>query len=175
MKEERAINFINNLSEENKKKWIALLRFNFLDTRYVLEKIRESIPNFDCSQIEEIMYGLQSKLPNRHIFIYAKPEFNSDQMREIRLGFENGIALCDILIYAKPKDFNYEQMKEIRLGFESRLIIDQILKYAKPEIGSKKMKKMRVRYENKNKKKLENERLKSNITTDDILLSLLTR
>ena len=82
--------------------------------------------------IEEIMYGLQSKLPNRHIFIYAKPEFNSDQMREIRLGFENGIALCDILIYAKPKDFNYEQMKEIRLGFESRLIIDQILKYAKP-------------------------------------------
>ena len=67
---------------------MKLCKYSFLHN-YTPDQILPLLnKDFNSTQTEQIIYGIEAELPIDQIYIYARPEFNSYKMSIIRMDFE---------------------------------------------------------------------------------------
>lgn len=96
---------------------------NFKAMKFYLDCLTSG--KFDELQLNQIHYGLKTKLPLEQVSFYANPKYNNRQMSQIYTGFQNGLTLDQVKMYAH-ENLHYLQMTEIRLGIENGLTNEQI-------------------------------------------------
>lgn len=75
------------------------------------------------SQIIQIQYGLECKLPLKQVAFFAKHKYSGKQMAQICLGMKHGLPMGYIEMYSNAS-LSPEQMAAIREGLESRLQVE---------------------------------------------------